>query len=141
MDISPATVKRHWTVARAWLARELERRPERVTAERWRQINELFHAALERDAGRARRLHCATPGRTMRTCCAKCRRLLDSHGRSSGFLEEPAWAVAADLILDDDASLAGKTIGKYRVVAEIARGGMGVVYLRATIRSSAARWR
>ena len=23
MDISPATVKRHWTVARAWLAREL----------------------------------------------------------------------------------------------------------------------
>ena len=24
MDISPATVKRHWTVASAWLARELE---------------------------------------------------------------------------------------------------------------------
>jgi DNA-directed RNA polymerase specialized sigma24 family protein len=24
MDISPATVKRHWTVACAWLARELE---------------------------------------------------------------------------------------------------------------------
>lgn len=24
MDISPATVKRHWTIARAWLARELE---------------------------------------------------------------------------------------------------------------------
>ena len=24
MDISPATVKRHWTVARAWLTRELE---------------------------------------------------------------------------------------------------------------------
>ena len=27
MTISPATVKRHWTLARAWLARELERRP------------------------------------------------------------------------------------------------------------------
>ena len=24
MDISPATVKRHWALARAWLARELE---------------------------------------------------------------------------------------------------------------------
>jgi len=24
MDISPATVKRHWTIAKAWLARELE---------------------------------------------------------------------------------------------------------------------
>jgi RNA polymerase sigma-70 factor, ECF subfamily len=23
LDISPATVKRHWSVARAWLAREL----------------------------------------------------------------------------------------------------------------------
>jgi RNA polymerase sigma factor (TIGR02999 family) len=28
LDISPATVKRHWTVARAWLARELEGRPD-----------------------------------------------------------------------------------------------------------------
>ena len=27
MDISPATVKRHWTVARAWLARELSSPP------------------------------------------------------------------------------------------------------------------
>jgi RNA polymerase sigma factor (TIGR02999 family) len=26
MNISPATVKRHWTLARAWLLRELERR-------------------------------------------------------------------------------------------------------------------
>jgi hypothetical protein len=24
MEISPATVKRHWTIACAWLARELE---------------------------------------------------------------------------------------------------------------------
>lgn len=27
MDISPATVKRHWTLARAWLLRELEQGP------------------------------------------------------------------------------------------------------------------
>jgi RNA polymerase sigma factor (TIGR02999 family) len=27
MEISPATVKRHWAVARAWLARELEGKP------------------------------------------------------------------------------------------------------------------
>jgi RNA polymerase sigma-70 factor, ECF subfamily len=27
MEISPATVKRHWNVAKAWLARELARRP------------------------------------------------------------------------------------------------------------------
>ena len=28
LDMSPATVKRHWTVARAWLARELEGSPQ-----------------------------------------------------------------------------------------------------------------
>ena len=28
LGVSPATVKRHWTVARAWLARELENRPD-----------------------------------------------------------------------------------------------------------------
>ena len=28
LDMSPATVKRHWTVARAWLARELEGTPK-----------------------------------------------------------------------------------------------------------------
>jgi hypothetical protein len=26
LESSPATVKRHWTVARAWLLREIERR-------------------------------------------------------------------------------------------------------------------
>ena len=29
MNISPATVKRHWTVAKAWLTRELERHADR----------------------------------------------------------------------------------------------------------------
>lgn len=28
LDMSPATVKRHWTIARAWLARELEGSPQ-----------------------------------------------------------------------------------------------------------------
>ena len=28
LGVSPATVKRHWTVARAWLARELANRPD-----------------------------------------------------------------------------------------------------------------
>jgi RNA polymerase sigma factor (TIGR02999 family) len=30
LEVSPATVKRHWTLARAWLRRELAARPERA---------------------------------------------------------------------------------------------------------------
>ena len=84
MDISPATVKRHWTVARAWLARELEGRSHGVTPERWREVNALFHAALELDAAererclRSRRRDRSGAGRAK---SARCSRAHDPSGR------------------------------------------------------------
>ena len=95
---------------------------------RWRQISDLFHAALERDAGtRAAFLHDAAAGDP--ELLREVQTLLASHERSERFLDEPAYGVAADLILDDDrGSLTGKQIGTYRVLEEIGRGGMGVVY-------------
>ena len=99
-----------------------------MTPERWRQINHLFHAALEQPlAAREQFLTNATGADA--ELAREVRTLLASHLRSSEFLEQPAYAVAADLILDDARqSLVGKRVGSYEVTEEIGRGGMGIVY-------------
>ena len=100
-----------------------------MTPERWRRINEIFHTALERDpAARERFVREAAGGDE--ALAREVLSLLRSHG-TGRYLEGPAWAVAADLLREEDALKAGQTIGKYRIVHQIARGGMGVVY-RAT---------
>jgi hypothetical protein len=100
-----------------------------VNPSRWSQINELFHAALERDpATRDAFLRSAAAGDA--ELLREVQSLLATHRKSGEFLDQPAWGIAADLILDEPAaaSLVGKRIGSYHVIAEVGRGGMGVVY-------------
>ncbi len=95
-----------------------------MTPERWRQVNDVFHAALERDgAERDAFLRDATRGDA--DLLREVQSLITSHAHAQGFLDEPAWGVAADLILDDPPR---QRIGGYRIVGELGRGGMGVVY-------------
>ncbi len=99
-----------------------------MTPERWRQINDLFHAAIERDAG-GRQALLESTGKTDPELAAEVRSLLAVHESTGEFLDEPAWAVAPELILDPPGpSLAGTQVGPYRIIREIGRGGMGVVY-------------
>jgi predicted Ser/Thr protein kinase len=101
-----------------------------VNPERWRRVNDLFHDALARDpAVRASYVAEATAGDP--DLQREVESLLASHERSSPdtFLELPAWAVAARLVLgDEEVSLSGTQLGPYAVGEELGRGGMGVVY-------------
>ena len=97
-----------------------------MTPERWKQVNDLFHAALEQDAASREafvRREAGDDSELVREVLS----LLISH-RRSGYLDLPAWAVAADLLVDSEPLQPGQTVGKYRIVRSIASGGMGVVY-------------
>jgi hypothetical protein len=98
-----------------------------VNKERWRQVNEIFHTALEQDTW-AREAYVRTATEGDPELLREVQTLLDSHQKSPEFLDKPAWAVAPELALGDDKSLVGRRIGNYRILEEIGRGGMGVVY-------------
>src|SRR5277367_579576 len=93
--------------------------------ENWQQVQELFALALERDP--------AERSEFLRQACgeddslrAEIESLLSSFDRASTFLEDPP---ATDLLLAQSPAVAGKRIGAYRILSEIGRGGMAVVYL------------
>jgi hypothetical protein len=97
-----------------------------VTPERWRQINDLFHQALDLAPAERRDLLARTAAADP-DLAREVESLLATDSRAGGFLETPAWGVAADLILEDEPH-AGSDLGPYRIVREIGRGGMGIVY-------------
>ena len=99
-----------------------------MDAERWRRINELFHAALERDPGSRDAFidEACTGDPALRTEVLS---LLRMHS-GPGVVDRPA--VEADpglLPTADDDPLIGRRLGPYEVTGLLGRGGMGIVYL------------
>src|SRR5262245_46869362 len=96
--------------------------------EQWRQVDQLFQAALERapeDRAAFISEACGDDDSLRREVEA----LLASDGQAESFMDAPAYVVAAPLIVGDDAQpLLGKSLGHYRIISLVGKGGMGEVY-------------
>lgn len=104
-----------------------------MTPERWRQIEEIFHEALELDTG-ARLDFLTRSANGDQELRDEVEKLLLQFDDASSFIEQPLYDSAKSGVLQallddsDEDPMVGKLLGNYRIEREIGRGGMGAVY-------------
>jgi serine/threonine protein kinase/Tol biopolymer transport system component len=96
-------------------------------SDRWRRVEDLCHAALERLAGERAaflRTACADDAELLRDVES----LLAQESRADRFLETPVGAAAAQVMAAGAPSLSGRRLGVFQVGDLLGSGGMGDVY-------------
>jgi len=101
----------------------------RVSSEHWRQVKEIFDAALgceKEDRARFLDAACIDDAALRR----EVESLLSSHEQSESFMESPAVESAAEALMENQPRLvAGDRVKHYEIVQQLGEGGMGEVYL------------
>jgi serine/threonine protein kinase len=95
-----------------------------MDSQRWKQIDEIFHAALERDPP-ARAAFLTEACKEDESLRAEIEALIASHEKESSLFETPASDLAAEFMAKDQK----ETIAHYQILKKIGSGGMGEVYL------------
>ncbi|MDT4954158.1 MAG: eukaryotic-like serine/threonine-protein kinase [Acidobacteriota bacterium] len=101
-----------------------------MATDRWQQIKEIFHSALERGpAERPAYLAGACAGDE--SIRSEVESLIAAHEKDGSFIDSPAYEVAAAWLAEDGEPdpLVGQQINRYKVLSQLGAGGMGEVYL------------
>ena len=103
-------------------------RPSELDPERWRRIDAVFEAALETPPPERAAFLDETCGED-EDLRSQVEALLRAHERADDRFETPVSSLAAELLAAREEPPEGRRVGPFRLVREIGRGGMGVVYL------------
>jgi eukaryotic-like serine/threonine-protein kinase len=99
-----------------------------MTSDRWRQVDALYHAALERDAAERLAFLASACGGDQALRHEVESLLAESNAGWSVF-EGPAMGLAAQLVSDvGNTSMVGRLLGAYELRGPLGAGGMGEVY-------------
>jgi serine/threonine protein kinase len=99
------------------------------TPERLKKVQELFHAALRFEPA-AREAFLVEACESDRELLDEVQSLISAHEREGSFIDSPAAQPVTEMLASlRSESYVGQTVGSFKILSQLGRGGMGEVYL------------